>query len=65
MSATAPRVLVVDDEPQIVRGLKILLRSAGYVVDSAGTKADALVELVSSATSARRCGRSTPAPTTM
>ena len=24
------RVLVVDDEPQIVRGLKILLRSAGY-----------------------------------
>ena len=40
-------MLVVDDEPQIVRGLKILLRSAGYTVDSAETKADALVELVS------------------
>ena len=47
MSATAPRVLVVDDEPQIVRGLKILLRSAGYTVEAAETKADALVELVS------------------
>ena len=47
MSATAPRVLVVDDEPQIVRGLKILLRSAGYTVDAAETKAQALVELVS------------------
>jgi two-component system, OmpR family, KDP operon response regulator KdpE len=47
MSATSPRVLVVDDEPQIVRGLKILLRSAGYTVDAAETKADALVELVS------------------
>jgi two-component system, OmpR family, KDP operon response regulator KdpE len=40
-------VLVVDDEPQIVRGLKILLRSAGYTVEAAETKADALVELVS------------------
>ena len=47
MSAGAPRVLVVDDEPQIVRGLKILLRSAGYAVEAAETKADALVELVS------------------
>src|SRR5437660_10011127 len=47
MSATAPRVLVVDDEPQIVRGLKILLRSAGYTVEAAETKAEALVELVS------------------
>ena len=37
----------MDDEPQIVRGLKILLRSAGYTVETAETKADALVELVS------------------
>jgi two-component system, OmpR family, KDP operon response regulator KdpE len=42
-----PRVLVVDDEPQIVRGLKILLRSAGYAVEAAETKEEALVELVS------------------
>jgi two-component system, OmpR family, KDP operon response regulator KdpE len=48
MSAVGgPRVLVVDDEPQIVRGLKILLRSAGYTVEAADTKADAMVELVS------------------
>jgi two-component system, OmpR family, KDP operon response regulator KdpE len=50
MSATsqrnpAPRVLVVDDEPQIVRGLKIILRDAGYAVESAETKAQALALL--------------------
>jgi two-component system, OmpR family, KDP operon response regulator KdpE len=33
-----PRVLVVDDEPQIVRGLRVVLRNAGFQVDSAGTK---------------------------
>ena len=38
----APRVLVVDDEPQIVRGLKIILRGAGYAVEAADTKAEAL-----------------------
>ena len=37
-----PRVLVVDDEPHIVRALKIILRGAGYAVDAAGTKVDAL-----------------------
>ena len=42
MTATAPRVLVVDDEPQLVRGLGIVLRSAGYVVKSARTALDAL-----------------------
>ncbi len=42
---TAPRVLVVDDEPQIVRGLKIILRGAGYAVEAADTKADALAAL--------------------
>ena len=45
--SSGPRVLVVDDEPQIVRGLKIILRSAGYSVESAETKADALALLAS------------------
>jgi two-component system KDP operon response regulator KdpE len=40
-----PRVLVVDDEPQIVRGLKIILRGAGYAVEAADTKARALAAL--------------------
>jgi DNA-binding response OmpR family regulator len=44
---SAPRVLVVDDEPQIVRGLKIILRSAGYAVEAAESKADALAMLAS------------------
>ncbi len=44
---SAPRVLVVDDEPQIVRGLKIVLRSAGYAVEAAETKAEALAALAS------------------
>jgi two-component system, OmpR family, KDP operon response regulator KdpE len=39
---SAARVLVVDDEPQIVRGLKIILRGAGYAVEAADTKAEAL-----------------------
>jgi two-component system, OmpR family, KDP operon response regulator KdpE len=43
--SAAPRVLVVDDEPQIVRGLKIILRDAGYAVESAETKAQALALL--------------------
>jgi len=37
-----PRVLVVDDEPQILRALRTSLRAAGYEVASAGTAADAL-----------------------
>jgi two-component system, OmpR family, KDP operon response regulator KdpE len=41
----SPRVLVVDDEPQIVRGLKIILRDAGYTVEAAETKAQALAAL--------------------
>ena len=45
MIASAPRVLVVDDEPQIVRGLKIILRSAGYTVEAAESKAYALASL--------------------
>jgi two-component system KDP operon response regulator KdpE len=37
-----PRVLVVDDEPQIVRGLRVVLRNAGFEVDAASTKEEAL-----------------------
>ena len=36
------RVLVVDDEPQILRGLRVVLRNAGFRVDVAATKAEAL-----------------------
>jgi two-component system, OmpR family, KDP operon response regulator KdpE len=36
------RVLVVDDEPQIVRGLKVILRKAGYEVEAAETKKEAI-----------------------
>jgi two-component system KDP operon response regulator KdpE len=46
MSA-AQRILVVDDEPQIVRGLKIILRNAGYAVEAAETKEQALAALSS------------------
>ena len=35
MSDGGPDVLVVDDEPQIVRGLKVILRQAGYAVRTA------------------------------
>ena len=40
MTAIAPRVLIVDDEPQLLRGLKIMLRTAGYVVETARTALD-------------------------
>jgi two-component system KDP operon response regulator KdpE len=36
------RILVVDDEPQIVRALQLKLGSEGYEVDTAGTAAEAL-----------------------
>ena len=42
MSAGDSRVLVVDDEPQIVRGLRVILRNAGYSVEEATTKQEAL-----------------------
>jgi two-component system KDP operon response regulator KdpE len=42
VSEHGAHVLVVDDEPQIVRGLKVILRKAGYEVQTAGTKAEAL-----------------------
>ncbi len=36
------RILVVDDEPQILRALQMSLRGAGYDVDTASTGAQAL-----------------------
>jgi two-component system, OmpR family, KDP operon response regulator KdpE len=42
MSAAEARVLVVDDEPQIVRGLRVILGNAGYAVEEATTKQEAL-----------------------
>src|SRR6059036_4322339 len=40
--STEPRVLVVDDEPQILRGLRVVLRRAGFQVDVAASVAEAL-----------------------
>jgi two-component system, OmpR family, KDP operon response regulator KdpE len=42
VSADGQRVLVVDDEPQIVRALKVILRSAGYATEAAVSKQEAL-----------------------
>jgi two-component system KDP operon response regulator KdpE len=39
---SAPRVLVVDDEPQIVRALKVVLREAGFEAVPAETGSQAL-----------------------
>ena len=41
---TGARVLVVDDEPQILRALQIKLRGAGYAVETAATAGDALAQ---------------------
>jgi two-component system, OmpR family, KDP operon response regulator KdpE len=38
------RVLVVDDEPQILRAVQIKLRSAGYTVDTAATAQEAVMK---------------------
>ena len=42
MSVDQPRVLVVDDEPQILRALRVVLREAGFEVIAAETAAEAL-----------------------
>ena len=42
MSSAKTRVLVIDDEPQILRALRINLSVRGYQVDTAGTGAQAL-----------------------
>ena len=39
---SAPRVLVCDDEPQILRALKVVLRDAGFEAEATGTARDAL-----------------------
>jgi two-component system KDP operon response regulator KdpE len=39
---TTARVLVVDDEPQILRALRVILRNAGFQVDVADTAQGAL-----------------------
>ena len=39
---TGQRILVVDDEPQILRALGTTLRGAGYLVDTAATATEAL-----------------------
>lgn len=41
-AAPPPRVLVVDDEPQIVRALKVVLRDAGFEAVPAETASEAL-----------------------
>jgi two-component system KDP operon response regulator KdpE len=40
--ADKPRILVVDDEPQIVRALGVNLKALGYRVDTAGSGEEAL-----------------------
>ena len=42
MSADRPRVLVVDDEPQILRALRVVLRDEGFDVVPATTVREAL-----------------------
>jgi two-component system KDP operon response regulator KdpE len=42
VSPDGQRILVVDDEPQIVRALKVILRSAGYATEAAESKRGAL-----------------------
>jgi two-component system, OmpR family, KDP operon response regulator KdpE len=41
-NAEGQRILVVDDEPQIVRALKVILRGAGYSTDQAESREEAL-----------------------
>ncbi len=36
------RILICDDEPQILRALRVILREAGYEVSTAGSLAEAL-----------------------
>ena len=40
------RVLVVDDEPQILRALEMKLRGAGYTVETAASAAEARRSLI-------------------
>jgi len=42
VSENGARVLVVDDEPQVLRGLRAILRGEGFQVDVASNKAEVL-----------------------
>jgi two-component system, OmpR family, KDP operon response regulator KdpE len=42
VSAAAPRILVCDDEPQILRALRVILRDAGYEAVPASNGEEAL-----------------------
>ena len=42
MNGSAPRVLVCDDEAQILRALKVILRDAGYEAVPAASGEEAL-----------------------
>ena len=55
--ATDPkvRVLVVDDEPNIVDVISMALRFEGFEVASAGTGADAIAAVRRAAPRARSC----------
>jgi len=48
-AASPPRVLIADDQPDVLDALKLLLKPESYVVDAASSPRDALVA-VSSAT---------------
>ena len=41
---TGVRILVVDDEPQILRAMQMKLRGAGYTVETAATAEEALMK---------------------
>src|SRR5262249_29013083 len=45
MGVLKPRVLVVDDEPTIADGLRLVLEAEGYEVEAVGTTASALPRL--------------------
>jgi DNA-binding response OmpR family regulator len=47
MSATKPRVLVVEDDPASADAMRLLLRHYGYEVSHAGTVASAKQQLAS------------------
>lgn len=47
ISSRSPRVLVADDQPQILEALRLLLRPAGYRIHAARSPAEVLTELAS------------------
>ena len=43
--ADKPRILVADDQPDIVEALRLLLKTEGYLVESAGSPEEALAHV--------------------